>query len=87
MLIDAAKQGGVLAASIDVRNVQIDAINTAIAQDWRISSCRARNPETGEILELVLDNLDSATSQQSLEFILAIYQAQLTTLNSELAAL
>jgi len=81
-----AQAAGPLATEIIQRNNQVTAINAAVSGHWVITSCRARDPATGDVIELVLEPLDDATSQQSLQFILSIYQAQLSALNSQLAA-
>lgn len=82
-----AKQAGEIASAIELRTQKRAIVNLAIAEGWPIIDVLARNPTDGNPVRIITGELDAVTSAQGLAFIKSIYDAQITALEAELAAI
>lgn len=84
--LDTAIAAGTLAQRIKDRQAKITMIQSMMDEKWCISAIAALAP-TGRQESLILDILDSDTSQKALGFALQVYEAQIQALQAELTAL
>lgn len=87
MDIATAKAAGQIAARIEERQQKRIAVDLAIAEGWKVTDLVARNDATGDQRSLIVGALSAETSAQGLAFVKSLYDAEITALEAQLAAL
>lgn len=85
MDVETAKQAGVIANQIAVRDDAIELLKRAIAGKWSVCALRANSPDGANDVSLILGPLDETISAQAFGFALQIYQAQRDEMAATLA--
>jgi len=85
-LSDAIAAGN-LATQITATTSVIDGIKAAVAYGLTVSKAFGTNPATGNEVLLFSGPLDAEGSASILAELLAVFEAQLTALNAQLAAI
>ncbi len=84
--LEQAKQAGEIAAQIAVISSLREQAQTAKDQSWLISHLSALDAN-GQQHALITVTLDATTSANALDYCIGVYDAMLTGLNAQLAAL
>lgn len=83
----AARNASPIVAEIDARNTMVTQLNAAVTGNYLVTSMKMLDPATNLSYDVILGQLDGPTSIQCFQFALSIYNAQLTALDAQLAAL
>jgi hypothetical protein len=85
--VNAAMQAGALAAQINAIQSDLAHAQAGLANGWVISKLAICDPNGNNETVILSDRLDPANSATALNQAIAIYQAVLTGLNAQLAAI